>query len=577
MSLSFHVGNAENGDLIVRKDPYARSADLDRSSDWHVMSGDRKPSGGDCLASGEKGWAIWDDLSFAKRARRLYILDLAGKRILDPEGFPLLGGALREPWVFSTRVRHSSDSQPKEWATVVVSDLDPGAEGRRLVKDVVIVSPDTAKLVGRFRIDGVGEHILSALPPMPEGLTPLEQQAFRDLQWYSSDPFKAQIIKLIEKSELARAEEGVLEAIQIFASEPLKVASRIDDASLRIVGWNELCADLFEANEKMQTDFGKTCTFAVLRVYNRTGGAVDERLTMGRSFYAAFAKDLFGRISANWDLRRIWRDEDHSLNPIWIEGLEQITAIHRRPTRAGVLTEDETRQLRIDNLLAGLLLVVKYHRLIDRTLEREGLPCSVAIQIRAGETARGYEANIQDHNTPDPWRFIAALAPTASSRNTVATTLARRKADLEACDKLDVIAMVAQLRESYRIVRLFPFYRFWGRRNFARYIDSILAACCSGQDLPQAGVGWRMSKPRFEALLHQVVEKRGHSVKEVLDPAHVDRLHDKWLAEARKSNFELRPSPSFSLFEGMLSYALSTRAGGPILQDRWERLGPYVP
>ena len=221
--------------------------------------------------------------------------------------------------------------------------------------------------------------------------------------------------------------------------------------------------------------------------------------------------------------------------------------------------------------------MVKYHRLIDRTLEREGLPCSVAIQIRAGETARGYEVNIQDHDTPDARRFIAALAPTASSRNIAATTSARRKADLEARDKLDVIAMVAQLRESYRIVRLFPFYRFWWRRNFARYVDSILAACCSGQDLPQAGVGWRMSKPRFEALLHQVVEKRGHSVKEVLDPAHVDRLHDKWLAEARKSNFELRPSPSFSLFEGMLSYALSTRAGGPILQDRWERLGPYVP
>ena len=87
----FFVGNAENGDLIVSQDLSARDTDLDRSSDWRIMSGDRKPSGGDCLASGEKGWAIWDDLSFAKRARRLYILDLAGKRNLDPRAGHLRG------------------------------------------------------------------------------------------------------------------------------------------------------------------------------------------------------------------------------------------------------------------------------------------------------------------------------------------------------------------------------------------------------------------------------------------------------------------------------------------------------
>src|SRR5262249_35857583 len=179
-----------------------------------------------------------------------------------------------------------------------------------------------------------------------EGLTALEQSVFGRLQQHSFDAFREQIVELIEKSELARAEEGVLEAIRLFASEPLKVASRIDGASLRIVGWNELCADLLDANEKIQTETGKNCPLAVLWVFNRTGGGYDERLSIGRSFHAAFAKiiNLSGRISPNLDAGAVWRDQDPHMSPIWIEGLEQITAIHRRPTRPDALPEEETRQ-----------------------------------------------------------------------------------------------------------------------------------------------------------------------------------------------------------------------------------------
>jgi hypothetical protein len=132
---------------------------------------------------------------------------------------------------------------------------------------------------------------------------------------------------------------------------------------------------------------------------------------------------------------------------------------------------------------------------------------------------------------------------------------------------------VAELREIYRLLRMFPFYQYKARNTLADQFTSQLKGWCQSQKLPDAGVGWRMQKSNFERLLRQIVQARKVSlVDEALDLRHVNRLHDKWLRVARDKNFDLGSRPE-SLFELNLAWAL--KFGGAVVQRRWKRAGPY--
>ena len=132
---------------------------------------------------------------------------------------------------------------------------------------------------------------------------------------------------------------------------------------------------------------------------------------------------------------------------------------------------------------------------------------------------------------------------------------------------------IAELRELYRLVRMFPFYQYKARNTLADQLTSQLKGWCQSQDLPDAGVDWRVQKPNFERLLRQIPEARKvASVDEALNVLHVNHLHDKWLRLARERNFDLGHRP-MSLFELSLAWAL--KFGGPVVQDRWERAKPY--
>jgi hypothetical protein len=132
---------------------------------------------------------------------------------------------------------------------------------------------------------------------------------------------------------------------------------------------------------------------------------------------------------------------------------------------------------------------------------------------------------------------------------------------------------IAELREVYRLVRMFPFYRYKARNTLADQLTNLLKGWCQSQKLPDAGVDWRMKKPNFERLLRQIAEaRRVPSVDEALDVLHVNQLHERWLRVARERNFDFGSRPT-SLFELNLAWAL--KFGGPILQYRWEQAKPY--
>jgi len=68
---------------------------------------------------------------------------------------------------------------------------------------------------------------------------------------------------------------------------------------------------------------------------------------------------------------------------------------------------------------------------------------------------------------------------------------------------------IAELRELYRLVRMFAFYQYKARDTLGDQLTNQLKGWCVSQDLPDAGVDWRMQKPDFERFLRQIAEARG--------------------------------------------------------------------
>ena len=147
------------------------------------------------------------------------------------------------------------------------------------------------------------------------------------------------------------------------------------------------------------------------------------------------------------------------------------------------------------------------------------------------------------------------------------------RAQRSAIVQSEINQAVAELRELYRLVRLFPFYRYKARRALGHMLTNLLKTWCQSQELPDVGVDWRMRQPDFERFLRQIAEaRRVPSVDEALDVLHVNRLHDEWLRIARERNFDLGSRP-MSLFELNLAWAL--KVGGPIVRERWKHARPY--
>lgn len=145
--------------------------------------------------------------------------------------------------------------------------------------------------------------------------------------------------------------------------------------------------------------------------------------------------------------------------------------------------------------------------------------------------------------------------------------------DSRAILQVEINEAIAELRELYRIVRMFPFYRYKSRNTLADQLTGLLKTWCQSQELSDAGVDWRMKKPDFERFLRQIAEaRRVPSIDEALNALHVDQLHDRWLRVAREKQFDLGSRPA-SLFELNLAWAL--KFGGPVVQDRWEHAKPY--
>lgn len=338
-----------------------------------------------------------------------------------------------------------------------------------------------------------------------------------------------------------------------------------------IEGWDQLCADVLEADDHFRRrDVGRAALAEFSLVNRQEGDDLLGPLKMERTFYSKSDQDAAGRLTPA-EVAAEFRPDRGPERQVQVIGLDGLLAIQRQKNPLGD-DAGAQRQWRVDNALSGLLLIVKYHQAVDRHMGERGLPLPVGLIIQMDQAAWPMESGIQDFG-PQVLRRIAAAQPKPAAIDVGAAILAERTKDRRADFQATVTQTIAEYREQYRLVRMFPFYRIKSRNKVGEMFDSLLEMACKIDNLPRRGVGWKMKKPDFERFLRQWAQAQNPpSVEDALKLSHLDRLHEKWLGIARSKDFDLGPTPT-SMFELNLAWAL--KFGGPILQDQWEHAKPY--
>jgi hypothetical protein len=321
------------------------------------------------------------------------------------------------------------------------------------------------------------------------------------------------------------------------------------------LGWDILCADLVMADAKLLEELGSGATFADMYLDNEPSSP---RLELRRRFYSAFKRNEHGDVFSSGDFQRIGPER-----PVFVTGLEALMAVQRTPPSNNIRPDTY-----IDSMLAGHLLIIKVHQALDERLKTDGVPLPVAILL---ETCRSRPEN--DDFGPRSRRFVEAATAKLMPPGAADQLLAERRAEAARDHQARVSKLIAEYREIYRLVRLYPFYRFIARNRVGAMLTHLLETFCEARQIPSKGVGWRMSQPEFERLLRAIaVFQEPPSLEDALDVRHVNTLHAKWLTLARERGFEI-PETEGSLFELLMRHSL--KFGGPVLQERWASADDY--
>ncbi len=259
-------------------------------------------------------------------------------------------------------------------------------------------------------------------------------------------------------------------------------------------GWDEIAADCLQADENFAAKGqGKAATLTIELWCEEDSG----RIGLHRQFEAT------PPASGEW----VPGDWGRSVT------LGGISAnVWREPLR-----EEE-------GLLINVITVIQAHGAIDAALAGRGLPHPLDVVV----TSRSLGRHSPDRSPALLNVTRQAVAPAIMNPAIATAAIERRKAENAARFEDMVGTQLAEYRELYRLVRLFPFYRFSSRRKVCDTLDDLLTTMCSIEDMPTRGVGWRMEPHAFEALLQTYAAKRKvRSVAATLRADRVDALHEQ--------------------------------------------------
>jgi hypothetical protein len=387
--------------------------------------------------------------------------------------------------------------------------------------------------------------------------------------------FERSISHFFWTQDFAGAERLLLDALRDHPSSFSDICRTISQDAVAISGWDELYAQI----DALARD-GHRCTAIEIDLSGHADHDVQPDGAQEPGFECSYYDDsafrfstasreevLSGCESGTMAWAGSFLHIDHALT---CEGLGKLNSAlagyqHRywRPPIATSSTATDVPQDFVGFTLGSWFLYLRVHKALWSDVRTRGLPHRMPVVVGQHDFGPRLHSVYMSETMSD--------SREASRR--VSRVHAEREAERRRINQSDINTAIAELRELYRIARMFPFYRYKARNELADQLTSQLKMCCQAQQLPEAGVDWRMRKPTFERFLRQIAEaRRAPSVDEALDVLHVNELHEKWLHTAREKDFDLGTRP-LSLFELNLAWAL--KFGGPILRDRWEHAKPY--
>ena len=385
--------------------------------------------------------------------------------------------------------------------------------------------------------------------------------------------FDRSISRFFWMQNFASAEHVLQDALRAYPSSFTDICQATSQEAISINGWDELYAQI----EALARN-GSHCTAIEIDLSGHADRKVEPGGALEPGFECSYYDDSTFRFSTASREEILSQCEADTMtwtgcfvdidNALSCDGLGKLYASlanyqHRywRPPiaergRAAV----EVPQDFVAFTLARWFLYLRVHKALWSDLRTRGLPRRMPVVVG-------------QHDFGPSLCSVYMPETICDSGGTSNRILAQGQAERSANFQSEINKAIAELRELYRLVRMFPFYRYKARNTLADQLTSQLKMCCKSQELPDVGVDWRMKKPNFEHFLRQIAEARKvASVDEALDVLHVNQLHDRWLRVARESDFDLGSRP-MSLFELNLAWAL--KFGGPIVRDRWEHAKPY--
>lgn len=258
---------------------------------------------------------------------------------------------------------------------------------------------------------------------------------------------------------------------------------------------------------------------------------------------------------------------DNAASPLHLRGLEAVFALVRQ--RFDTAPHSPARVLR--DKLAVWAIAGSFVRAAKAALGEAILPAQITLELCDHHTMRPMEEGFVDLLPP----FRTLITPHCVQNPTAEEQIRReRKAANLARFQNDWIRIVAETRETHRLIHYFPFYRAASRKKLAEIWQGSLAISCAAAGVdPKPEISWRMNGDELTAILRRVLERKGiPDVDDALDPAHTDALHDRELAATRAADFAF--APALSMFALNLAYAI--KVGGPIVEDRWVHAKPYA-
>jgi hypothetical protein len=389
--------------------------------------------------------------------------------------------------------------------------------------------------------------------------------------------FEHSISRFFWTQDFSGAEEVLLDALRDYPSSFSDICQTIPQGSVSISGWDELYAQI----EALARDDSR-CTAIEIDLSGHADREVQPDTSLEPGFECSYYNDSIFRFSTASREEILsqcksgtmaWTGSflhiDHALT---CDGLNKLYSSlaryqHRywRPPIAasGSTAATDVPQDFVAFTLGSWFLYLRVHKALWSDLHTRGLPHRMPVVVGQHDFGPRLDSV-----------YISGTIPDDSEANRrVSRILAERQAERSRIVQSEINTAIAEVRELYRMVRMFPFYLYKARNELADQLTGQLKMWCRSQKLPDVGVDWHMRKPTFEHLLRQIAEtRRVPSVDEALDVFHVNALHEKWLRTAREKDFDLGTRP-MSLFELNLAYAL--KFGGPILRARWEHAKPY--